>query len=117
MLCCTEWEKSTQPNREIITNYKKQLKITEDIRVFGTISRLTPQKDLKTQLLRIFKKYLTVNELAKLVVIGEGPLLSELKSFSKDIGCKDNVIWFGKTSNIINEMLQIFDVFLLSELI
>jgi len=107
-------EKIEQPNQEIILNLKKQLKIAEDVRVFGTISRLAPQKDLKTQLLA-FKKFLTVNELAKLVVIGEGPLLSELESFSKDIGCQDDVIWFGKTSNI-NEMLQIFDVFLLSSL-
>jgi glycosyltransferase involved in cell wall biosynthesis len=102
------------PNREIIENLKKELKIPKGARVFGTISRLVPQKDLKTQLLA-FNEYLKINQAAQLVVIGEGPLLYDLKTFSEEIGCQDNVIWYGKTSNI-NEMLQIFDIFLLSSL-
>jgi len=106
--------KINQPDSATIANLKKELNISKVTRVFGTISRLAPQKDLKTQLLA-FNKYLMINESAKLVVVGEGPLLSELKLFSKEIGCQDNVIWFGKTSSI-NEVLQIFDVFLLSSL-
>jgi glycosyltransferase involved in cell wall biosynthesis len=49
------------------------------------------------------------------VVIGEGPLKSELEEEAKALGCDENVILYGKTPYIA-EALQIFDVFLLSSL-
>lgn len=86
----------------------------EGTKIFGTISRLAPQKDLKTQLMA-FNSYLRVNPKALLVVIGEGPLQSELEEEAKVLGCDENIIWYGKTPYIA-EALQIFDVFLLSSL-
>ena len=83
-------------------------------KIFGTISRLAPQKDLKTQLFA-FKKYLEHNSNATLVIIGEGPLQHELEKVTHALGCYENVIWYGKTPHI-TEALELFDVFLLSSL-
>jgi glycosyltransferase involved in cell wall biosynthesis len=88
--------------------------VPEGTKIFGTISRLAPQKDLKTQL-KAFKNYLQLNPEAILVVIGDGPLQSELEAEAKALGCDKNIIWYGKTPYIA-EALQIFDVFLLSSL-
>ena len=88
--------------------------VPEGTKIFGTISRLAQQKDLKTQL-RAFNNYLQLNPEAILVVIGEGPLQSELEAEAKALGCDKNIIWYGKTPYIA-EALQIFDVFLLSSL-
>ena len=88
--------------------------VSEGTKIFGTISRLAPQKDLKTQL-TAFNSYLRLNSEALLVVIGEGPLQSELEEEAKALGCDENIVWYGKTPYIA-EALQIFDVFLLSSL-
>jgi glycosyltransferase involved in cell wall biosynthesis len=88
--------------------------VPEGTKIFGTISRLAPQKDLKTQL-TAFNSYLQLDPNALLVVIGEGPLQSELEKEAKALGCDENIIWYGKTPYIA-EALQIFDVFLLSSL-
>jgi len=88
--------------------------VPEGTKIFGTISRLAPQKDLKTQL-KAFKDYLQLNSEAILVIIGDGPLQSELEEAAKALGCDKNIIWHGKTPYIA-EALQIFDVFLLSSL-
>lgn len=88
--------------------------VPEGTKIFGTISRLAPQKDLKTQLMA-FNSYLQLNPNALLVIIGEGPLQSELEEEAKALGCDENIIWYGKTPYIA-EALQIFDVFLLSSL-
>lgn len=88
--------------------------VPEGTKIFGTISRLAPQKDLKTQL-TAFNSYLRLNPKALLVVIGEGPLQSELEEEAKALGCDENIIWYGKTPYIA-EALQIFDIFLLSSL-
>lgn len=88
--------------------------VPEGTKIFGTISRLAPQKDLKTQL-TAFNSYLQLNPKALLVVIGEGPLQFELEAEAKALGCDKNIIWYGKTPYIA-EALQIFDVFLLSSL-
>lgn len=88
--------------------------VSEETKIFGSISRLAPQKDLKTQL-TAFNSYLKLNRKSLLVVIGEGPLQSELEKEAKALGCDANIIWYGKTPYIA-EALQIFDVFLLSSL-
>ncbi len=88
--------------------------VPEGTKIFGTISRLAPQKDLKTQL-TAFNSYLQLNPKALLVVIGEGPLQSNLEEEAKALGCDENIILYGKTPYIA-EALQIFDVFLLSSL-
>ena len=98
----------------IVDLLRNELNIRKEMRIFGTISRLVPQKDLVTQILA-FNNYLHFNSEAILVVIGDGPLLSELAEFSQKLECRNKIIWYGKTANI-KEFLQIFDVFLLSSL-
>ncbi len=107
-------------NQEIYSNSDIKRKMflefgaPKSTKIFGTISRLAAQKDLKTQLLA-FKQYLEHNSDAILVVIGEGPLQSELEEVAHALGCHENVIWYGKTPHV-TEALEIFDVFLLSSL-
>jgi len=107
-------DQEVRSNNDEKTKLFLEFGVSEGTRVFGTISRLAPQKDLKTQL-KAFKNYLDLNSEAILVVIGDGPLQSELEDAAKVLGCDKNIIWYGKTPYIA-EALQIFDVFLLSSL-
>lgn len=101
-------------DQEVKNRMLLEFGVTDGTKIFGTISRLAPQKDLKTQL-RAFNSYLQLNPKALLVVIGDGTLQSELEEAAKALGCNTKIIWYGKTP-YINEALQIFDVFLLSSL-
>ena len=107
-------DKEVRFNDEVKTKMFLEFGVPEGTKIFGTISRLASQKDLKTQLYA-FKNYLQLNSKAILVVIGDGPLQSELEDAAEALGCDKDIIWYGKTPYIA-EALQIFDVFLLSSL-
>ena len=105
---------NNEVKQNVIEALLQELNVQKETTVFGTISRLVPQKDLSTQILA-FNNYLFFNSNAVLVVIGDGPLLPELKEMTANLECKNKIFWYGKTPNI-REALQVFDVFLLSSL-
>ena len=76
------------------------------------ISRLVPQKDLKT-LLKAISELQTGSHSYKAEIYGEGELKEELQEFSASLGVSDNVKFLGKTSNI-NEVLSNADIFVLT---
>ena len=59
---------------------------------FGTIGRLVEKKNHKT-LLKAFSK---INDESKLIIIGDGRLLSELKETAQNLGIKSRVHFLGK---------------------
>lgn len=80
--------------------------------IFGTIGRLTQQKNYPTMLaaFELFTKYL---DQTKLLIIGEGHLEKELKDFAVELGISEKVVWVGKTSEI-DDHLKLMDVFMLT---
>lgn len=85
--------------------------------VLGTVARLAPQKGLAT-LLRAFA--LLEEQLAgafdlRLVLVGDGPLLSELKTLARQLGIDRRVIFTGMRRDI-PELLHSFDIFVLPSL-
>ena len=80
--------------------------------VVGTISRLTPQKDIPTLLISfadIAKKYPT----AQLRIAGIGYLEEELKTLAVTLGINHRIKWLGKISDI-EGFLSGLDVFVLT---
>jgi glycosyltransferase involved in cell wall biosynthesis len=67
--------------------------------IVGTISRLHPQKSLDT-LISGFHRFLQHVPQAKLVIIGEGYLLENLKAQAAQLRIADRVIFTGKQSDI-----------------
>jgi glycogen synthase len=59
---------SAEPNEMIVTKLRRELNVPKESQVFGTISRLVPQKDLKTQLLA-FDDYLKFNQNGVLLLL------------------------------------------------
>jgi glycosyltransferase involved in cell wall biosynthesis len=77
-----------------------------------TIGRLVPQKDyitLLTALSMLSKRNLQFG----MVVLGEGPLESELKELARVLGIEDFVSWRGKVENVFDFLLDA-DFFILS---
>jgi glycosyltransferase involved in cell wall biosynthesis len=80
----------------------------------GTISRLTQQKDLPT-LIRAFSMFINDFPNSKLVIVGDGDKLDQLKGLCKALDVEHEVEWVGRT-NLISMQLMRLDIFVLSSL-
>jgi glycosyltransferase involved in cell wall biosynthesis len=84
-----------------------------DTVVIGTVGRLVPQKALHV-LLEGFARYRALaSEPSRLVVVGCGPLETELKARSHELGIADTVVWAGFREDI-PAVMSSFDIFALS---
>ncbi len=79
--------------------------------VFGTISRLVPQKDLQT-LIHAFAK-ISSQTRNKLMIVGDGSQKKELQNLVKSLNLESQVYFLGKR-NDIPEFLHGIDAFVLS---
>ena len=84
-----------------------------DALVIGTVGRLVPQKALHV-LLEGFARYRALSSRpSRLVVVGSGPLESELKARALELGLADAMVWAGFREDI-PAVMSSFDVFALS---
>jgi glycosyltransferase involved in cell wall biosynthesis len=90
------------------------LTLIENKFVIGTVSRLSPEKDLRTFILAI-KEVSKRSDKFIGIIIGGGPLDSELKKFVNLNELNEKVVFLGRTLNVANYM-KTFDVFLLTSL-
>ncbi len=88
-------------------NMRAKLKIPSKKFVFGTVARLSPEKDIH-YLLSLAKHVSDAN----FVIIGSGPQAGKLRLFAKENKI-DNVFFLGKKDDI-QDYLNIFDGFLLT---
>jgi glycosyltransferase involved in cell wall biosynthesis len=79
--------------------------------VFGTISRLVPQKDLQT-LINAFSK-ISKEVRCKLVIVGDGVQRNELEKLVKSLNLESKVHFLGKRRDI-PELLHAIDAFALT---
>lgn len=79
--------------------------------IVGHVGRFAYQKNHK-YLIRIFYEVVKKNKNAILLLIGEGPLESEIRNYVDDLNINENVIFYG-TSNRVNDLFQAMDIFVL----
>lgn len=77
--------------------------------VIGTIGRMVWQKN-QMFLLKVFEKAMNRNDNVKLLIIGDGPLLNDLKDYIDSNGLNSNVIIIGYTEKI-ESFYQAMDFF------
>jgi L-malate glycosyltransferase len=93
---------------------REKFDLKEDDFVIIMIARLEPVKDHETAL-RGLKEVLTKADNIKLVFVGDGSRLDELKSLVKDWGLSDNVLFLGRRDDV-TEILTIGDITILTSL-
>lgn len=91
---------------------KKSLNIPENYLIISAIQRLNFPKDVST-ILRAFKKAIESFENVILLVVGSGPLMSELQKEAKDLGIEKKVLFLGERFDIAN-ILTVSDIVILS---
>ena len=93
---------------------KKKLSLDKNAIVFGTISRLDPIKN-QEMMIRAFAKVVSANPNAKLMIVGDGPLRSQLEQLVGALDVKESVLFTGFKTNPVDYMAAM-DVFLLPSL-
>lgn len=93
---------------------RKELNIKEDTLVIGHIGRFVEQKNHRF-LIDIFNELHKQCENSILLLVGQGPLMNEMKEKVKNLGLENNVRFLGQRDDV-NELYQVFDVFLFPSL-
>jgi glycosyltransferase involved in cell wall biosynthesis len=89
--------------------------VPADALLFGTVARFVPQKSLH-DLLEGFALYRsTGSRPARLVLVGRGPLESELRSLAERLGIAGEVVWGGFREDV-PAVMRALDVFVLTSI-
>lgn len=93
---------------------RKELNISDDILVIGHVGRFVEQKNHRF-LIDVFNEYHKENKNSILMLIGQGPLLFEMKEKIKKLNIEDKVLFLGQKENI-NDYYNVMDLFLFPSL-
>ena len=93
---------------------RKEFGIKDDTLVIGHIGRFVEQKNHRF-LIDIFSEVHKKNNNSILLLVGQGPLMNEIKEKVNNLGLTDSVIFAGQR-NDANELYQAMDVFVLPSL-
>lgn len=97
---------------EARTAGRAELGLPDDMAVVGTVGNLVPKKDHRT-LLDAFASVAEARERAHLVIVGGGPLETELREQARRLGVEARVTFTGQRPGVAG-LLPAFDVFVLS---
>lgn len=101
-------------DEQIRKEKRKEMNISDDTLVIGHVGRFVEQKNHRF-LIDIFYEVYKQNNDAILLLVGQGPLMSEIKEKTKKLKLEKNVKFLGQRKDI-NELYQTFDVFCLPSL-
>ena len=93
---------------------RKELNIKEDTLVIGHVGRFVEQKNHRF-LIDIFNEVHKQKENSILLLVGQGPLMEEMKEKVKTLGIEDSVKFLGQRTDI-NELYNAMDLFLFPSL-
>ncbi len=93
-----------------ITKIKKKYKIKETDFIIGTIGRIAKEKDFAKEILAT-SKLIKKNKNIKLMLVGDGPEVTNLKKLVKELNIENNVIFTGLISyDLVPSYYNLFDI-------
>lgn len=101
-------------DKKIRKEKRKELEIKDSTLVIGHVGRFVEQKNHRF-LIDIFNEVHKQKEDSILLLVGQGPLMEEIREKVKILGIEDSVKFLGQREDV-SELYQAFDVFLLPSL-
>jgi len=101
-------------NEKVRIKKRDELKINNETFVVGHIGRFVEQKNHKF-LIDIFYQIHSINKNSVLLLVGQGPLETEIKEKVHQLNLDDSVLFLGQRKDA-NDLYQVFDLFLLPSL-
>ncbi len=111
---CIQLERFKPLSRDEAIASRKRLGIADDLKILGTITRFYEQKG-NEYLIKALPRILERFPKTLLLIVGDGPLRSELETLSQDLGVRENVLFTGHCEDV-RSMLGIFDIKVLPSL-
>lgn len=99
---------------EIRKQVREELKLTQDSFVVGHVGRFAYQKN-HSFLIDTFAQFMKYRQDAVLILVGDGPLRSEIEKKVENLNVRDNVKFLGVRSDI-ERILQALDIFVFPSL-
>lgn len=96
-------------NEKIREDLRKELGIKEDTIVIGHIGRFMRQKNHEF-LIDVFNELYKKNQNTVLILIGQGPLLNEIKQKARNLNIEDKIKFIGQITDV-ERYYNIMDVF------
>jgi len=99
-------------------NYQKVLELRDkyilspDDYIVGVVANMADHKDHFT-LLKAYEKFYRVVDEARLILVGDGPMLQEVKEFADTLDCSSSIVFTGHTEDVY-EHIALFDMFCMS---
>ncbi len=97
-------------DEKIRKKVRKELNINDNTTVIGHIGRFMKQKNHEF-IVNVFNEYHKKNKNSLLLLVGQGPLMDQIKEQVLNLGLKDSVKFLGQR-NDANEIYQAMDLFL-----
>ena len=97
-------------NEKIREDLRKEFGIKKDTIVIGHIGRFMKQKN-HDFLIDVFNELIKKDENSILILIGQGPLLNDMKQKVRDLKIEDKVKFIGQVTDV-EKYYNIMDVFL-----
>lgn len=88
---------------------RKKLNMNPGDFIIGSVGNFVPHKDFET-LIRAFKLICDEKKDVKLLLVGEGELLNDMKKLSKELDISGNVVFTGYAENI-GELMNVLDLY------
>lgn len=101
-------------NEKVRKEKRIELNIDENVFVIGHIGRFVEQKNHRF-LIEIFNEVYKMNDNSLLMLIGQGPLINEMKEKVKSFNLEKNVM-FLKQREDVNDLYNVMDLFLFPSL-
>ena len=97
-------------NENIRKALRKELGIKDDTLIIGHVGRFMKQKNHEF-LIEVFNEVYKKNQNTLLILIGQGPLLSEIKQKAINLNIEDKIRFIGQVTNV-EKYYNIMDIFL-----
>lgn len=99
-------------NLSVRNLYREKLCIEKDTFVIGNVGRFQSVKNHRF-MLEVLKEMSAISLNVRLVLVGEGELLNDIKEYAKELHIEKMIIFLGKRLDV-NNIYQIFDAFILT---
>lgn len=103
--------KFNKENRDEIRN---EFAIKDNETVIGLVAKMDEQKN-HLFLINVFYEYQKLNSNSKLMLIGEGPLKSEIENKVQELNIQDKVLFLGRRDDV-NKIYSAMDIFVMPSL-
>lgn len=101
-------------DEKIRNEKRREFNIDDDTLVIGHVGRFVEQKNHRF-LIDIFNEVHKEKENSILMLVGQGPLMEEIKEKVKTLGLENSVMFLGQRSDV-KDLYQAFDVFCIPSL-